>query len=294
MSPARTAVPPAKPIPVENSARTLAERYDLWLCDIWGVVHNGRAAHVPACEALDRYRDRGGVVVLITNAPRPRDSVADQLDRLGVPRRAYDLIVSSGDVTRALLSGHAGERMFHLGPDRDAGVFAGLGLEPGPLEGCEVVLCTGLFDDTTETPDTYRPMLSELAARAVPMICANPDLMVERGHQLVYCAGALAEAYAAMGAPVSYAGKPHRPIYEVAMTEATHASGRAFRPGRVLAIGDGLKTDMAGAAGFGVDAAFIPSGVHVEAGRQLDAALIEELFAPYPFRPVCALPRLQW
>lgn len=277
-----------------HTVASLAERYDLWLCDIWGVVHNGLAAFPQAHGALAAFRRAGGTVVLITNAPRPSDRVAGQLDRLGVPRTAYDAIVSSGDVTRHLIAELNGGPIYHLGPERDLPVFEGLDHRLTDEAQAAAVVCTGLFDDTHETPEDYRAQLERFATRRLPMICANPDLVVERGQEVVYCAGALAKAYEAIGGPVAYAGKPYAPIYEIAREVAETRRGKALDKTRILAIGDGLRTDMAGAAGWGVDALFIPSAIHVAQGRPLDPSLIEELFPADTPRPVAAIQRLRW
>src|SRR6266568_5224322 len=204
--------------PFTSHFATLARGYDVALCDVWGVVHNGVAAAAEACDALARFRERGGTVVLITNAPRPGEIVArTTLDRLGVPRAAYDGIVSSGDVTRALIAARAGARVFHIGPERDLALFEGLDAPMTPLEHADYAVCSGLIDDTVETPQDYQELIARMRARPLAMICANPDVVVERGDQLVYCAGAIADLYAAAGGSVIYAGKPHRPIYEQAL-----------------------------------------------------------------------------
>ena len=302
---AGTASGQAPVIALLPSISVLADRYDAWLADIWGVIHNGVAAFEAACDACVRFRARGGTVVLITNAPRPWHAVAAQLDRLGVPRTAYDAIVTSGDVTRALLASQAGRSVFHLGPDRDRGVFEAA--PPGfatprfaPIEVADLVVNTGLFDDLTETPADYDVMLRGLRQRGVPMICANPDLMVERGNKLLYCAGALAQSYEAIGGRVLYAGKPHPPIYERAFDLIAKAKGLAVGQRRILAIGDGLHTDMAGAEAAGLDAVFIPSLLHMpnlaHAGGEtaISSAGISALFNDGAFQPVAAQLGLRW
>lgn len=240
----------------------LAARADLLLCDVWGVIHNGLAAWPAACDALTRFRDTGGSVVLVTNAPRPNESVAQQLDLLAVPRNAYDAILSSGDVSRTAIARHGARPLFHLGPQRDMPLFEGLQPHFVGAEAAELVVCTGLFDDEHETPDDYAAMLAALQARRVPMICANPDLVVQRGDQLVYCAGALAERYHAIGGEVLFAGKPHRPIYEQALAVAEQKRGAAIAHERILAIGDSVRTDLHGAANFGIPCLFIAGGIH--------------------------------
>ena len=217
----------------------LARAYDVLLCDVWGVIHNGLAAFPAACETLTRFRKRGGTAVLITNAPRSGEAVARILDRLGVPRDAYDAIVSSGDVTRGIVASRLPQTVFHLGPQRDLSIFTGLDVTFARLESADYVVCSGLFDDTTETPESYGDMLGAMRSRALFMVCANPDIVVERGDTLVYCAGALADAYAGLGGQVLYCGKPHAPIYDAALaTVAALRGGAAPERKRVLAIGD--------------------------------------------------------
>jgi len=241
--------------------------YDAILCDVWGVVHNGREAFPDAVEALSRFRRGGGVVVLITNAPRPNGDVARMLDRLGARREAYDAIVTSGDVTAHLIAEREGQKIFHLGPDRDNGLFdiAAKMMARPPLfssgDDADYILCTGLFDDAVETPADYEARLSALVARHTPFLCANPDIVVQRGGDLVYCAGALAKLYEELGGEVVYAGKPHPPIYVDAMA-AVRSRLPAASAERTLAIGDALQTDIAGATAAGLDALFILGGIH--------------------------------
>ena len=243
----------------------LARDYDVLLCDVWGVVHNGLAAFPAACEALMRFRAGGGTAILITNAPRSGEAVARILDRLKVSREAYDAITSSGDVTRGIVKSRLPESVFHLGPERDLSIFAGLEARLAPAETADYVVCSGLFDDTVETPEDYRDLLAALRARSLFMVCANPDIVVERGDALVYCAGALADAYAARGGEVLYCGKPHAPIYNLALaTAAALRGGKTAPPRRVLAIGDSVRTDLKGAAALGLDCMFITSGIHAE------------------------------
>jgi HAD superfamily hydrolase (TIGR01459 family) len=275
----------------------LADVYDVVLCDVWGVVHNGVAAFAPAGEALARFRDGGGTVILITNAPRPGAAVQWILDRLGVPRKAYDAIVSSGDVTRGIVASRLSQRVFHLGPSRDRPIFDGLNVTFAGVEGADYVVCSGLFDDTTETPENYRELLAAMRARALFMVCANPDVVVERGHELVYCAGALADAYAALGGEVLYCGKPHAPIYEAALASAAALRGEMPVRKRVLAIGDSIRTDLKGAAAFGFDCMFVISGIHAEelGGREVpDLNSLNAAFAAAGVAPKAVARKLQW
>lgn len=275
----------------------LAGAYDVLLCDVWGVVHNGVTAFSAACDALTRFRTGGGTVVLITNAPRPGVSVQEFLDDVGVPREAYDTIVSSGEVTRAVIVTRPGQRVFHLGPQRDLPIFDGLDIDFAPVEAADYVVCSGLIDDTVETPDNYREILSVMRARALFMVCANPDIFVERGDTLVYCAGALADNYVALGGEVLYCGKPHAPIYQAALTEAGVLRGAVPPRSRVLAIGDSIRTDLKGAASFGIDYLFVVSGIHAEelGGREAPSiAGLDAAFAAANVAPAAVMRRLGW
>jgi HAD superfamily hydrolase (TIGR01459 family) len=276
---------------------SLAPGYDAVLCDVWGVVHNGLAAFPEACEALTRFRERGSSVVLITNAPRPGKVVVTLLDKLGVPRQAYDDIVSSGDVTRAVIAQRPDKKLFHIGPERDLPIFEGLGLRFVPLEAADYVVCTGLSDDDIETPENYRALLGQLRARNLFMLCANPDVVVERGDKLVYCAGALADLYGELGGEVLYAGKPHRPIYAQALARAAKLRGASPPLSRVLAIGDSVRTDLKGANAFGVDCLFVTAGIHAEelGGRDdPDPAAIKQIFADAGTVPKAVTRKLKW
>lgn len=265
--------------------RDLVDGVDVVLSDIWGVVHNGLEAFPEACEALHTYRERGGTVILITNAPRPADSVQRQLRKLGVADETYDAIVSSGDLARHFVADHPGKKMFWLGPERDNSIHRGLDPVIGPLEQADYIVCTGLFDDETETPEDYRAMMLQALARKLPFVCANPDIVVERGDRLIYCAGAIAELYRELGGEVIFYGKPHRPIYERAMQLAAERRGQPAPLDRVLAIGDSVRTDLTGALGFGIDCLFVTRGIHSEEFEgidQLDPASVKELFGHPP------------
>ncbi len=276
----------------------LARAYDVLLCDVWGVIHNGLAAFPAACETLTRFRKRGGTAVLITNAPRSGEAVARILDRLGVPRDAYDAIVSSGDVTRGIVASRLPQTVFHLGPRRDLSIFTGLDVTFARLESADYVVCSGLFDDTTETPESYRDMLAAMRSRALFMVCANPDIVVERGDTLVYCAGALADAYAGLGGQVLYCGKPYAPIYDAALATVAALRGDAApERKRVLAIGDSVRTDLKGAAAFGLDYMFVTSGIHAEQYGSRDApdlAALNAIFAAAGVAPKAVMRALVW
>src|SRR5579871_1441944 len=265
--------------------RDVTDGVDVLLSDIWGVVHNGLESFPDACEALRSYRSQGGTVILITNAPRPADSVQRQLRKLGVADDTYDAIVSSGDLTRHYVAEHPGRKVFWLGPERDNSIHRGLNPVLAPLEEAEYIVCTGLFDDETETAEDYRAMMQKARERGLTLICANPDIVVERGDRLIYCAGAIAELYRELGGEVIFYGKPHRPIYERAIALAAEHGGHDIKLDHVLAIGDSVRTDLTGAHGFGIDCLFVTRGIHSEEFEgidQLDPASIKELFGHPP------------
>lgn len=276
------------------SIASLAASADAWISDIWGVLHNGLAAFPEAGPACVRFRQSGGAIVLVTNAPRPANKVAQMLDRLGLPREAYDAIITSGDVSRSILAEFPGAKLFHLGPKRDAGIVEGLDATLTGADEAEVVLCTGLFDDENETPDDYRDMLAKLGQRGVPLICANPDLMVERGPKLIPCAGSLAQIYEQIGGKVLYAGKPYPAIYERAYAAIAATRGSLPPKERILAIGDGLRTDVEGAGREGLRCVFIASALHVDDRRAFDEGHVAELFAGHAHPPMAAMRALRW
>lgn len=239
----------------------ITPQYDLILCDVWGVIHNGVHAWLAAYRALARARDNGATVVLITNAPRPNGPVKKQLEALGVPDNAFDAIVTSGDVTRALIA-QGSPKVFHLGPERDKTLYAGLDVDLVDEEEAESIVCTGLFNDDIETPAHYDEQLKRMQARDLPFICANPDIVVEKGHKLLWCAGALARDYAKLGGRTFISGKPHKPIYDKAIKQGEAIAGKSFDRARIIAIGDGMPTDVKGAMDNDVALLFISDGIH--------------------------------
>lgn len=279
---------------IEN-VDALAEKYPVILSDVWGVVHNGIEAFRPAVDALLRMKQQGKAVVLITNAPRPHGPVEEQLRSLGVPDEAYDCVVTSGDVTRDLIS--AGPRkIFHIGPDRDMTLYDGLDVEVVEEFEAAGVVCTGLYDDNTETPDDYAELLQRLRARNLPFICANPDIVVERGDTMIYCAGALARDYGQLGGRTLIAGKPHYPIYDASLAAAAKVLGREVGVKDALAIGDGVMTDVKGAASMGIDLLFVTDGIHAaeygENGKP-EAERVVQFLEGHGFNPVAATVRLR-
>jgi HAD superfamily hydrolase (TIGR01459 family) len=276
----------------------LAGDYDVLFCDIWGVIHDGAHAFAAACEALARWRETVGPVILISNSPRPYEGVAAQLDQLGAPRAAWTGIVTSGDASRALLAERSPGPVYRIGPRRDDPLFEGLGLVFADLESAAFIACSGPNDDEVETPEDYRPLLTRAAARKLPMICANPDILVQRGPRLIYCAGALAQLYEELGGEVLTAGKPHAPIYAMARDAADLGLGRPADDRRILVIGDGLVTDIVGANRQGLDALFIGSGIHaaelVDHAGRLDLAAAAGLLEEKGLAASWAMSQLAW
>jgi len=274
-------------------AGELLARYDVLISDVWGVVHDGLWALEPACAALAAFRAGGGTVVLLSNAPAPSEEVAKLLDKKRVPRDAWDRLVTSGDVTRALIAESHHRLVYHIGWESDRSVFAGQDVELTDEERADIVVATELFDYRTEQPEQYRPLLTRFAQRGVPFICGNPDLVVHVGEDLLPCAGALAMIYEELGGSVAWAGKPYRPAYDLALAAAAEArDGRSVDAGRVLVIGDAVRTDLAGARMMGFDSLFIAGGIHRDEtmrGGVVDPAGLAKVLEGLPVQPVAAM-----
>jgi len=276
-----------------NSFRDISSRYDVVLCDVWGVLHNGIEAFKGACEALTEARAKGLTVVLITNSPRPHPGVIVQIRGLGVPDTAYDRIVTSGDVTRALISAGP-KKIYFIGAEKDFPLLEGLGVSMVSSEEAEIIVCAGFFDDETETADDYRATLSAMAKRKVPFICANPDLVVERGHKLIPCAGAIAKVYEELGGETRISGKPYVPMYRASLSEAKLLRG-GLDLARVIAVGDGMPTDVKGAQDFGLDVLYISAGIHAAeymAAEKTDEAKLTAFLKSEGATPKWWMPRL--
>lgn len=281
---------------IENAADLLA-RYDVVFCDIWGVVHNGQTAYVEGCAALKQFRDTGGSVVLVSNAPRTPKVVADILAEKQVPFDCWDAIVSSGGIAIDYAAQQGFANVHHIGPERDLDIFDGSGLARVALADAEAILCTGLVHDRLETGENYRAMLEAPARLGLPLICANPDLVVDVGPVQLPCAGAIAQVYETMGGPVYWAGKPHAVAYEAAMEHAGELRGGAVAREHVLAIGDSVRTDIAGAVAFGTDALFIGQGIHrseIAPDGAIDPAALKALFGKDAPKAVAAMMALRW
>jgi len=251
---------------IENFSE-ISNRYQAVFCDLWGVIHNGKETFPAAVSALKAFRAQGGSVVLLTNAPRPRPGVIAQLERLGAPKDCYDLVVTSGDASQiAVSAGLFGKKIYHVGPDRDHLFFDDfngqpLDVEKVDLKDAESIICTGLWDDRTETPEDYRELIANGINRNLPMLCANPDITVDVGETRIYCGGAIGQAYTQAGGTTHYFGKPHAPIYDLSRQLLTELRGEIIEDAEILAIGDGVLTDIPGAIGEGLDSLFVSGGL---------------------------------
>lgn len=287
---------PGLPAVIERAGDLLCA-YDVVVCDVWGVVHDGETAYVAAGEALSRFRSRGGTVVLLSNAPLPSSRVGELLDDKHVRREAWDVIVTSGDITQAHVAAARYETVHHIGPDRDLALFEKMQARRAQLADADAIVVTGLIDDRNETAASYGPTLEQALARKLELVCANPDLIVDVGGTLLPCAGVVAALYEDMGGPVYWAGKPYAPAYEMALAAARRIRDSAIDRSRVLAIGDALRTDIAGAAAYGLDALFVGQGIHREEvmpGGRIDPERVAALFAAVPARPIAAIGELIW
>jgi HAD superfamily hydrolase (TIGR01459 family) len=275
----------------------LASRYDVLLCDVWGVIHNGRESFPAACAALARFRAEVGPVILISNSPRPWEPVAGQLDGLSVPREAWTRLVTSGDATRLILAERAPGPAWKVGPERDAPLYEGLDLSFSDPQDARFISVTGPFDDENDEPEDYREAFAACAARGLELICANPDIVVQRGDKLIYCGGALAQLYASLGGRVTMAGKPHPPIYHLSLAEAEKRLGRAVDRRRVLCVGDGLPTDIRGANAQNLDVLFIGAGIHAAetiGPEGLRLPIVQDLLRQEGLQATWAMAELVW
>jgi HAD superfamily hydrolase (TIGR01459 family) len=291
---ARTFTPP----PILERAGPLLQRYEVLFCDVWGVLHDGHRAFEEACEALRRFRAQGGTVILVSNAPVPKDRVAAMLDTRAVPRDAWDDIVASGEIALAHIAEKGYQRIFCIGPAvRDAATFARLSARSVPLQEAQAILCTGLTDDRTETEENYRELLLEARSLGLPLVCANPDLVVDVGGRQYVCAGAIADLYERLDGEVFWAGKPHANTYDAAHAAAEAIRNSPVSRSRILAIGDSLRTDLKGAQTAGIDAVFIASGIHRDetmGSGEIFPEKLAVLFAPPAPPAIAVMPRLAW
>jgi len=279
---------------IVNSFSEISARYEAAFVDLWGCVHDGVRALPEAVAALQAYRAQGGVVILVTNSPRPRAGVERQLDHFGVPRDAWDAIATSGDSARAaMFRGVVGHKVWFIGEARDSRFFEPINIVENPveiaqvpLEEAEGIVCTGPFDPLAD-PAVLRPQFLYAKTKGLKFLCANPDIVVDRGEVREWCAGALARLYTEMGGESLYFGKPHPPIYDLARRRLAK-----LRPGipdqAIIAIGDGIHTDVQGAMGEDIDSLFITGGLsavetktsHQPDPEALSAFLEREMSSP--------------
>lgn len=274
---------------------TLSDRYDTLFCDVWGVIRDGRALLPAGVEALVRFREQGGVVCLVSNSPQRHYDLDAQLSGMGFPAEGRDAVVTSGDAIHEELLKRTPGRARRIGTELDTSLYAGLDLEFVDIENADFLSVTGPEDYWNGTPEDYRAELERALERGLDLVCANPDMVVQAGDQLVYCAGAIARLYRSMGGTSVIAGKPHRPIYRLA-EQALADIGRPVDRARTLVVGDGPETDLEGASRIGVDALFIADGIlatDTEAGG-FDPAAIAEILAGYGTAAKWAAPRLVW
>ncbi|WP_416876818.1 TIGR01459 family HAD-type hydrolase [Litorimonas sp.] len=251
---------------------SIADEYDAIFCDIWGVIHNGKRPHLKACEALERFRETRGPVVLISNSPQPSVAIPESFARIDVPGGFWDAIVTSGDATIDELARRAPGPVFKIGPERDDALYEELDMNFSDLDEAEFISCTGLFEDD-ETPEDYEDLLKEALARELEFICVNPDIKVRLGDKLVWCGGALAQKYERLGGRVIYSGKPHEPIYRLSRAWIEEVLGHVPDVERILCIGDNIFTDLLGAQEQGYDCLFIQDGLHGETAENFKALM---------------------
>ncbi len=280
----------------------IASDYDAFILDLWGVVHNGREPYPGALDCMAKLRQGGRPIILVSNAPRTNNFVISFLEGLGVARDCYDHILTSGDLTREALTHRThpllkerGNAFYQIGATRDKGLEDGLDYRRvATLADADFIICTGFVNDEIETPDDYRPLLGEALSRDLPMFCANPDLTVMRGHEMIYCAGSIAALYAEMGGRVALFGKPYPEVYRQAMAALSITD-----PARILALGDSMRTDIKGATTAGIDSVLISGGIHAEdwglsAGALPSDAQVEAVVREYAFSPRYVTGHMVW
>ncbi len=281
-----------------KSLDDVSDRYDALFVDLWGCVHNGVKAYTSANDSLKKYRAKGGKVVLVTNSPRPRSGVEKQLTKFGVDPEAWDFIATSGDSARmAMFQGVVGNKIYFIGTPYEENFFEALNVIENPvniervsLDRAQGIVCTGPFN-SLENLDVYFSDFEFAKKRGLKFLCANPDIIVDRGSVREWCAGALAKMYADLGGESLYFGKPFRPIYELAR-KRLHSSGFEINDKRILAIGDGITTDILGAEKEGIDSLFITGGLAaLETGtkEQPDLGLLEHYLKEQSLNPAYSI-----
>jgi len=272
---------------------SLAPRYDVVLCDVWGVIHDGATVYPAATRALELFRAQGGCVILVSNASRLAPMIATHLDKLKFPLSAYDALVTSGDITRDYIARRPGCSVFDVGPGDARLILDGLPARLASLHEADIALTSGAFVD--HSLDDLNTVLATMRAKDLPLLCANPDMVTELGGRRVECSGAVGKRYSELGGCVTYAGKPEAPIYEHCLAVAAKLCRRTVSRGRVLAIGDSLRTDIAGGAANGFDTLFIWGGIHAaEIGNSPTTTSVGKLLDQFDLVPTALARRLVW
>jgi HAD superfamily hydrolase (TIGR01459 family) len=280
---------------IEN-LESFISSYDVLFCDIWGVLHDGVTAYKEAGNLLAQFRNLGGSVILISNAPLPNDSLVSVLAEKGVRRDSWDSIISSGDITISHITERGYLWTYRIGPSRDADLFQLLPGKSASLEDAEAIVCTGLIDEGSETPLLYQNVLKRALALKIPLVCANPDLTVDVAERRYFCAGSIAQLYEGMGGEVYWAGKPFAEIYEAALTKASQLRHKIVDRSQVLAIGDSLRTDIKGAQTAGIASLLIAAGIHkseIMRDGSIAHELLDHLFEEYSVIPFAITDRLR-
>ena len=284
------------------SLSQISTLYDAVFCDLWGCLHDGKTPFPAAVAALQAYRAGGGKVILLTNAPRPKSSVVRQLDTMGVPRDAWDDVVTSGDATQYALFNGTYARYAFIGAPKDEAFFTDFpdDLKPAtltrvPFEDAEILICTGLADDMTETLEDYKLPLMRAKNAGLTMLCANPDIIVDYGDKRLYCAGALAGAYEKLGGKTQYFGKPHPPVYDLARRRLSGLIPKSDP--QILCIGDGIGTDIQGGMAEGLDTLFVTGGISAADfgpdSTNPNKGLLDEWLTSRQMSATFAIPKLQ-
>ena len=248
-----------KPIKINNFSE-IDEKYDSIICDIWGVIHNGQELFKSSIECLLKYKNIGYPVILVSNAPRPSGEIKVILKKMGLSEKCYDKIITSGDLTQKILNdGNLGSNCYHIGPDRDLNVFDGVNVERVDFDSADFIFVTGLYDDENENDESYLPLLQEAKKRNLKLLCANPDIWVQRGKDLIPCAGAISQKYQSIGGNSINIGKPFAPIFDEAVKQIKLISGRDANS--TIVIGDGIDTDIKGANNYNLDSLLTLGGL---------------------------------
>ncbi|MBL4739561.1 MAG: TIGR01459 family HAD-type hydrolase [Sneathiella sp.] len=287
---------------IVSGLETYAEKYDAFILDLWGVVHDGMKPYPGALDCMAKLREGGRPLLLLSNAPRTNDFVSEFLERIGVPASSYDHILTSGDMTHHVLKERShpfveggAQKFYQIGAEKDRGVDEGLDYtKVSKLEDADFLVCTGLANDDVETPEEYRELLIKAASLKLPMFCANPDLTVMKGERILYCAGALAAVYEEQGGEVELFGKPYPWAYKLAMEKLG-----VSEPSRILAVGDSMRTDIKGATSMGIDNVLVSGGIHAEEwglapGMRPSDEQVSAISKLHGFEPTLVVGHMTW